>query len=221
MNRIRRFSLLVVLFLLGTQVGAGEERSGRAAVRIYNYAEVDPEVLRRAEAETARVFRQAGVELQWIEFDMSGAADKAPVVPSDVPVYNLRLLSKSMAGRLPRPARKFGIALQIDAFLFVHRIRDLARDSGFPLPLVLGHIMAHELGHLLLGENSHSTAGIMSETLRQGEFERAAMGGLLFANDEARRMRSRPISSAPPEGSASAPAGAGYWDAAPAASPLP
>jgi hypothetical protein len=164
---------------------SGQASGARVVVRVYNYAGVNTEVLGKAEAEAGRIFGQAGVDVEWVEVDEILAA------PSDGAAFNLKLLSETMAARLPRPAREFGFALHVDAFLFVHRVRDLARDSGFTLPLVLGHIMAHELGHLLLGENSHSPAGLMSETLRQREFELAARGGLLFGPVEARRMRSR------------------------------
>ena len=34
-------------------------------------------------------------------------------------------------------------------------------DAEFELPIILGCVMAHELGHLLLGSNSHSDKGIM------------------------------------------------------------
>ena len=191
MNWAHRNLGWAVLLLAGADSSLAREPAARVVVRIYNYAEVQADVLGRAQVEAARIFRQAGVEVEWNEIDLSGPPGKAPAASTDEPVFNLKLLSESMAARIPRPARMFGIALHIDVFLFVHRVRDLARDSGFPLPLVLGHIMAHELGHLLLGENSHSSAGLMSETLRPTEFELATRGRLLFAPEEARRMRSR------------------------------
>ena len=51
--------------------------------------------------------------------------------------------------------------------------------------------MAHELGHLVLGESSHSSEGIMTGTLRKKHFEQANKGKLLFRAEEAQRMRVR------------------------------
>ncbi len=37
----------------------------------------------------------------------------------------------------------------------------------FPESMILAHIMAYELGHLLLGEDSHAATGIMIKNLRK------------------------------------------------------
>ena len=145
MNRALRSPLSVALFLLGTQAGAGEVQTVRVAVRICNYAEVRAEVLDRAKAEATRIFRQAGVEVVWIDHDLSRRADHIPVA-LDEKVFTLKLLPASMAARLPRPANAFGFAVHLDAYVFVDRVNDVTRDIGLPLPLILGHIMAHELG---------------------------------------------------------------------------
>jgi len=51
--------------------------------------------------------------------------------------------------------------------------------------------MSHELGHLVLGESSHCSEGIMTETLQKKHFEQANQGKLLFRAEEAQRMRVR------------------------------
>jgi len=75
-----------------------------------------------------------------------------------------------MANRLHRPGSRFGLALHADAFVFYHRVEEESRNGISSTSTILGHIMAHELGHLLLGEDSHSADGIMTETLRQKHF---------------------------------------------------
>jgi len=54
---------------------------------------------------------------------------------------------------------------------------------------VLGHALAHEIGHLLLPVGSHSQAGIMRERLSSEDWRAAEMGRLLFAKKEAKAMR--------------------------------
>ncbi len=48
--------------------------------------------------------------------------------------------------------------------------------------------MAHELGHLLLGSNSHSGMGIMRAHWQSEELRRLSRGGLWFTNEQADRM---------------------------------
>jgi hypothetical protein len=65
----------------------------------------------------------------------------------------------------------------------------LANGSESLSGVMLGHLMAHELGHLLLGTPDHAAAGIMSCPWGRPETEGAAQGRLLFYSGEAKRMR--------------------------------
>ena len=54
--------------------------------------------------------------------------------------------------------------------------------------LFLGHMMAHEVGHLLLG-TGHSVDGIMHCPWNRQSRDLAAQGSLLFLRQEAKPMR--------------------------------
>jgi hypothetical protein len=69
------------------------------------------------------------------------------------------------------------------------RVERTADRLEFPVTLVLGHVIAHELGHLLLGQKGHSGAGIMSFPLDSRYLTKAARGDLGFFPSEGRRMR--------------------------------
>jgi hypothetical protein len=55
----------------------------------------------------------------------------------------------------------------------------------------LGTVIAHELGHLLLGSHAHSYAGVMTPIWRGEVLQLEAMGCLLFTHDQASLMRRR------------------------------
>jgi hypothetical protein len=65
--------------------------------------------------------------------------------------------------------------------------------SATPVPAgeLLGCVIAHELGHLLLGTASHSASGLMSAVWQDPELRLAAHGKLLFTGDEGDRIRFR------------------------------
>jgi len=63
---------------------------------------------------------------------------------------------------------------------------------------ILGNVMAHELGHLLLGSNSHALSGIMKARWENEELERIAKGGLFFTIEQAELIRERLVASEPP-----------------------
>ena len=60
--------------------------------------------------------------------------------------------------------------------------------EGGKLQIILGCIIAHELGHLLLGSNSHSDTGIMLARWEVNQLRQLMMGGLLFTPGESKRM---------------------------------
>jgi hypothetical protein len=75
------------------------------------------------------------------------------------------------------------------AHVYVGVIKMLARRSRSFEPHILGHVIAHEMGHLLLGTKAHSVGGLMRAHWRESEKDRAAQGGLQFLDAEAKRMR--------------------------------
>jgi hypothetical protein len=62
---------------------------------------------------------------------------------------------------------------------------------------ILGHAVAHEIGHLLLATDTHPLVGIMKETYNSDDLFAMAKGHLLFAPGESRVIR-KTILSLPP-----------------------
>jgi hypothetical protein len=65
---------------------------------------------------------------------------------------------------------------------------NLARSGLGPITEILGVTIAHEFGHLLLG-NAHSVSGIMRRRFGRGDWELAQHGGLVFHPSEAAALR--------------------------------
>ena len=49
------------------------------------------------------------------------------------------------------------------ASIYAHSISARSVKTGIPEPIILGRVMAHEIGHLLLGTIGHSSKGLMRE----------------------------------------------------------
>ena len=56
------------------------------------------------------------------------------------------------------------------------------------VPIILGCVIAHELGHLLLGSNSHSEAGVMQARWETRQVKQLLMGSLLFTTEQPKQM---------------------------------
>jgi hypothetical protein len=72
---------------------------------------------------------------------------------------------------------------------YYDRVAELARSGSAPRSVVLGHAMAHELGHLLLKTGAHTATGIMRAVWQPEEVREAARSALNFSGHQAKQMR--------------------------------
>jgi hypothetical protein len=158
-------------------------------VCVYNYAEVEERLLASTQRIAGNIFREAGVELRWV--------DCALVSPDSTVLY-LRLLSAPMAERLRFRPKEFGVALlsrdeahASNAYIFYDKVIQMVRQGRVLRPELLGHVFAHEIGHLLLGNNSHSRTGIMQSLWSGGTMEQVNQRRLFFSAGEAERIRAQ------------------------------
>jgi len=109
-----------------------------------------------------------------------------------------------MAERLKQRSGTLGFAVPVPhnqwlgtAFVFVEESERLAYYGSFPTSfettraVVLGHLIAHEVGHLLLGPDSHSRRGIMSFPWSKRVLKRIGTAHLAFTEKEAQQIRAR------------------------------
>ena len=167
-------------------------------VSVHNDAGVPPAVLLQAESEATRIFRQSGLELRWLNCSLPQAVPENPIecATADFPRHlQLRIARRSL--NLNEFA--MGVSyLSADgtgcyANLFYDRARLIheSNPSQVSAATILGHGIAHELGHLLLGTNSHSPVGIMRARWQPADLASASKGSLLFSILESQEMRSK------------------------------
>jgi len=157
---------------------------------VFNYAQVPARVLRSAEKETSRIFGHSRISIVWINVDLE--ADSSPRCALDSreqPCGMLRIhprppndtMSHEIAG-YAFPGTPFA-SIIFDAV--VEEAKSVARSES----LVLGHTMAHEIGHLFLPAGYHSPEGIMQARLNETSWRQADQGSLLFSSQEAEALR--------------------------------
>ena len=95
------------------------------------------------------------------------------------------------SAHIPHAKRVSGIAVGDHAYVFFQRLMEICDSGKYPQEIVLGPLMAHELGHVLLGQNSHSREGIMSGRVSPGELQLALNGLLFFDAKQTAKLRNR------------------------------
>lgn len=217
MFQVSKTCLLLGTLLLGLSFPAWPQNSDadgnpQVIVSVYNDADVSSEVLTQAEAEAAKIFARAGLEVIW-----SNCVSSRDRVSPDTPVPTQTRLANSascvqfdwpshLALRIVhRPSRPlnevFGMAFLSAngtgcySDVFFDRAKELLADWNVDLASLLGNVAAHELGHLLLGSNSHALDGIMKAHWQREELLKVKRDKLLFTAEQAERMRRKLVAA--------------------------
>ncbi len=169
------------------------------SVILSNYTPLPKETLAEVVNEAEGIFRHAGVNTVWPDCAPSSAAfPDDPACPKhlDPTVLFVRILSGSMTEGFGLHHSTCGVAASAPnggfgsyAYVFFDCVQELAGSRGARSETILSHMLAHEIGHLLLGPGSHSRRGIMHEDWDRQQVESAGWGRLLFTRQQAERMQ--------------------------------
>lgn len=209
-KRLVRTALLVMA-ATGWPASADDGISGHnppIIIRVFDYAEIEPRILDGAKRTAARVLRRAGVETAWVDCMGLMNDPSAPLACRQKPgpaLLQLSILSREMARKSKLRGSRFGYAqtsklgFGVIAAVFYHKIEELARMERASEAVILGHVMAHEIGHLLLGTGGHSSRGIMRAGWNAKELGLAAKGILGFTGQQADEISAAAIERAEEE----------------------
>jgi hypothetical protein len=124
-------------------------------IEVVNQARIPRETVKRAEQVATRIFLAAGIRLEWT----NTAPDS--VEPYRETAQQLKIIVSDSS--MKQAGRRLGVAERLvdnsdrRAFVFYNRIVDLARLNGVDIAPILGHALAHEMGHVLLPYDSHTS----------------------------------------------------------------
>lgn len=190
----RRWGMRLVVLLWGTMAiaGTGNSKMPKITVLVNNSAGVSRRVLGKAEFDAGQIFHAAGVEIEWEDCASSAVVD----VCQRVAGANEFVLSIVPTGRTSTDS-VFGVAFLGEGGIgrycnvFFDRVEETQSESSTGAAHLLGAVVAHELGHLLLGSHGHSNVGIMTPVWREQSLRQIEMGILFFTHEQIVLMRAR------------------------------
>jgi len=172
----------------------------RLQVFVYNYSQISNADLKVAQEVATGIYGNAGIGVEWLEcYSTEGDLNYNPncgrLSPTSLVV---RILPRSKAEALKQPPSALGFAMLSNsgelahyASVFYHRVEELSGIWTSSRPVVLGHVIAHEMGHLLLGQGGHSRAGLMTANWDRAELERVNQRAFTFTSQQAKEIRAR------------------------------
>jgi hypothetical protein len=162
-------------------------------ISVFNDAGVEQSVWLQAQGRATEIMRHSGISLTWLACGSS--AIRMPDSNCSAISYPAHLSVRLVPKASPVKGDIFGQTFQDAAgegnyvLIYYASMKAFRAATTVSTGELLGCVIAHELGHLLLGTASHSPAGLMSGVWQDAELQQAVHHNLYFTSGEGDRMR--------------------------------
>lgn len=181
---------------IGETHGQQVTPSAKIIIHVADYAQFGDSTLRRAATIVSGIFRKVDADVTVALHPDAGADLEESALPQLCHLQVL-ILPQKMAKQLGGWLRLsiMGIAPSVSpncvlVYLFSQPMMQLIREQRYPdTGMLLGYVIAHEIGHLLLHRASHSQTGIMRSKWDSDYLLQMARGVLSFCPQEAAEIR--------------------------------
>jgi len=205
---IRGWGLGIVAGLFFAPCSSGTARADTAqqqtprlkiTVLVSDYAQVPRGILAGAIRQTMRIFHEAGVETVWVNCTgptQEAQVDAACFQPLRPTYLVLRIHPRFQDADGVFRDTTLGFSLlaaergrSAHASIFYDYVEDLANTGDVSRDQILGHAIAHEFGHLLLGTMGHSPTGLMRARWDRADLLLATVERLTFTSQQCELIR--------------------------------
>jgi hypothetical protein len=165
---------------------------------VHDRAGVPAGWLKQAQDEMTRIYAEIGVRINWHAAPLPASSENGTSAPPDDlatwPSHTLLIVITPSSGQKPGRSSENVVGFASGTATERARVVYLLYDSIDQFPILhrgrmLGHIMAHEIGHALLPFQSHSPQGLMRARWDRADLELAQARRLRFTADHAELIR--------------------------------
>jgi hypothetical protein len=195
MGRALVFLMTVLAISCPQLAGATQCLPNRPAVtvQIRDYARVKEKSLAKAKEIVARMYKRAGVGIEWLQdVPPDGGAresrDPAAQLTIDIVTASIakrRGYANDVLGYVSVPPEG---GMGRIGYVVYERIKDVAAGGSSSTGDILGIIIAHDIGRLILGAGSGTLNGVMTRTWSLDELQRVNPMALSFTPAETERV---------------------------------
>ena len=186
-------SAVLTSAVLSSTAFASEIDHGSAiTVLVFNFRQAPAETLVKAEKEAGRILEQVGVPVTWRDCPTG----EEPCQKGRGRVFILAMMAGPAQNKFEDTISGYALLPDHFAAVYYDYLPHMpgGESNKNDTALVLGCVIAHELGHLLLGAHGHSIAGIMQAHWGIEQTQLALMSQLSFLPEEARLIHAVTVS---------------------------
>jgi hypothetical protein len=163
----------------------------KVTVLYFDFVHVPGKVQQMARERVEKIYQKAGVQVDWADCPtIEGTMSMYPNCTGfkDETRLFLRILPEARSGLKLEAAGETLHGPRI-VNVFWDRTRQQSDNYSVLLQEMLAQIIAHEIGHILLGPNSHAPSGIMMARFKAKNLVKVSQGGYGFNPDQAQRIQ--------------------------------
>ena len=153
-------------------------------VELESSPRVDWAVLSRARLVAAGILAPAGVELQWNRKFAVIPCSRPSIVIGFTENTPAQFIPGAMAYALPYAGGGTRITLFLDRMAPLFKLA-----NGSQAGILLGHVLAHEITHVLQGIARHSAAGLMKARFSGNDFQQMLIRPMPLTLDDTRLIQ--------------------------------
>jgi hypothetical protein len=187
----RGFLLLLLLLTLTHCAKPVSAQTPALYVQVYDYAGLSPVAVHEFVARAQEILARSGVSL---EMDIcSSNGDPCESHTGGSRQLTIRVVTDAAKSLKNVRLEKLGMSVAghnggTYATVFLKAAEEKASDENIPRGIVLAYATAHEIGHLLLGDQAHTSRGLMKATWNSEDFREMAQDNLHFSPEQAREL---------------------------------
>ena len=199
MKRLMQYSLLAVSWFAATGLTVGKpspESELAITVCVMNDASVPAAVEAAVERRVEMSMEAAGIRVRWLHGRDTARTSEVRCLCSNPQPMRVLILHWMTNGKAASPG-ELGEAFVgedgrgVIADLFLDRMERLKEERDVDFVQLLAHVTEHELGHLLLGANSHSVSGLMRARINEETLVKLTQGDSQFSREQIKKMHER------------------------------
>jgi hypothetical protein len=185
-----------------TALGSETDHRPAITVLVFNFRQAPAETLVKAEKEAGRIFEEIGVSVTWRDCPTGDE----PCRKGPGRVFVLAMMAGPVQNKFLDTISGYALLPDHLAAVYYDYLPRMpgGESNKNDTALVLGCVIAHELGHLLLRAHGHSIAGIMQANWGIEQTQLALMSQLSFLPEEARLMNADTVTPVAKNNSSSA-----------------
>jgi hypothetical protein len=187
--------LLLLFLVLANDAKGVSAQTAALQVQVYDYTGLKPAALQAFTTRTQEILTAAGIS---VEVD---ACPRRGSTSCESRRGSLRQVVIRIVGDPPgnnKQARWQHLGQSIAtrdggtyASVFLHLAEEEAAQTNLPRILILSYAAAHEVGHLLLGDQAHTPQGLMKADWEADDFRSMAQNRFYFSREQTRELNRR------------------------------